>query len=239
AIEMIAAAAEAIIDGRRDPAAGRMLLRQILELRKVAAPAGARPRPDGLDRAEGRRVRVAAGAHQLEAMPAQVVVAALQQRDVHGPAKHAAEARQVPGEKLILQRARAGRDDRAAPRMQHRDEIRESLADARAGLDRDVTAAGERVGDDPGHAGLRLAVREAGQTARKDTFGVEQVRERLHRRTITRNLAAAAAPNLARGGPNPASAPPRDSTDTGRTYAGRKAQVPTRGRLWNGRVSRP
>src|SRR5690606_20619020 len=74
AIEMIAAAAEAIIDGRRDPAAGRMLLRQILELRKVAAPAGARPRPDGLDRAEGRRVRVAAGAHQLEAMPAQVVV---------------------------------------------------------------------------------------------------------------------------------------------------------------------
>src|SRR5690606_12643322 len=74
--------------------------------------------------------------------------------------------------------------------------------------DRDVTAARERIGDDCGHAGLRLSIREAGQPAREDAFGGEQIRERLHRRTIARNPAASAAPNLGGAWPNPAFARP-------------------------------
>src|SRR5690606_4914760 len=89
-------------------------------------------------------------------------VAALEQRDVRRPAEHAAEAGQVAREELILERARAGRDDGAKPRVQHGHEIREGLADAGARLDHDVRTVGEGVRDDARHPRLGLAIREPG-----------------------------------------------------------------------------
>src|SRR5690606_2989649 len=100
--------------------------------------------------------------------------------------EHAAKPRQIAREQLILQRARAGRDDHAAPGVEHGHEIRERLADPGAGLDRDVRAALDRVGDDPGHPGLRLSVREPGQTPSEKPRRAEEMRKLEHRRTIPR-----------------------------------------------------
>ncbi len=86
---------KAIVDGRSDRASQPVVVPEVLELGQVAACARAAP---GCDRAElGKRRRVARALVQrgLDPMPAQVVAAALQQRDAHRPAEQRAEQRQV------------------------------------------------------------------------------------------------------------------------------------------------
>jgi ABC-type branched-subunit amino acid transport system ATPase component len=88
---------------------------------------------------------------------AQVVRAALQERDTRRAAKRARDHRQVAVEELVLERARAGRDDDLPAREQRRHEIGEGLAGARAGLDRERAAARERGADPVGHELLLAA----------------------------------------------------------------------------------
>ena len=56
----------------------------------------------------------------LQTMPTQIVVATFEQGHTRGPAHDSAEQRQIAREELILERPRAGRDDRAPARKQHR-----------------------------------------------------------------------------------------------------------------------
>ena len=166
AVEEFAFVAEAVVDGRRDDAAQRVILREILELGEIAAAARSAPSGDRGELRDARRVARAVVQRRLEPVPAQIVVAAFEQRDARGPADDGAEQRQVAGEQLVLQRARAGRDDRAAARQQHGQQIRECLADPRAGLDGGVTTRVERSGDERGHLLLCGAIAEARQAAR-------------------------------------------------------------------------
>src|SRR5690606_24829345 len=143
--------------------------------------------------------QLAAGASRFrergfEPVQAQVVVAALQQRDLDRPADDAAEQRQVPGVQLVLQRARAGGDDGLAARQQRRREIRERLADAGAGLDRNVLPVLHRGTDDFRHLPLRVAIGEIPAPPRQRPVSTEQLGKPLHGGTITEFDAPPAAP---------------------------------------------
>src|SRR3546814_1835636 len=70
----------------------------------------------------------------LEAVAAQVVRAALEQRGLDADPQRVAHPRQVAVVELVLQRAGAGGDDGLQPRQQRRDEVGEGLAGAGAGL---------------------------------------------------------------------------------------------------------
>jgi hypothetical protein len=93
---------------------------------------------------------------------------------------------------LILQRVRSGRDDGAALEQQHRQQVREGLADARAGLDDGVALGLERLGDELRHLLLRGPVREAGQALRKRAVDAEHIVE--NQRGTARNRAIPVAP---------------------------------------------
>ena len=75
---------------------------------------------------------------------------------------------------------------------QHRQQVREGLADARAGLDDGVAAGLEGLGDELGHLLLRGAVREARQALRERAVGAEDVVE--NQRGTARNRAIPVAP---------------------------------------------
>ena len=172
--------------------AQRVIVGQVLELREVAAVAGLPPRVERAERGERRGVARAVAQRRVEAVPAKIVAAAFEHRDLHRPADDGAEQRQIAVEQLILQRVRAGRDDRAAPEQQHRQQVREGLADARAGLDDGVAPRLERLDDELGHLLLRGAVREAGQALRERAVGAEHVVE--IQRGTARNRATPVAP---------------------------------------------
>ena len=107
-------------------------------------------------------------------MQAQIVGATLQQRDAHRPADRARDRRQIAMEQLILQIARARRDDHAPARQQRRHEIRERLAGARARLDDQPPVRAQRERDLLGHRDLLLARREAGDRRRQRPLRSEQ-----------------------------------------------------------------
>ena len=88
-------------------------------------------------RACGQRVptRLRLPAELLEPVAAQIVRAALEQRDARRHADGAGDQRQVLVEELVLQRARAGGDEHALAREQRGHQIREGLAGAGARLD--------------------------------------------------------------------------------------------------------
>ena len=130
---------------------------------------------------------------RLEPVPAEVVVAALEQRDARGPADHGAEQRQIAREQLVLESARAGRNDRAPAGQQHRQQIRERLADARARLDGSVPAGVERLGNERGHLRLRRAIAEALQALGERAVGAEYFLEFEH--AFARTIARTSAPD--------------------------------------------
>jgi hypothetical protein len=88
---------------------------------------------------------------------ADVVRAALQQRDRHRRRQRRAHGRNVAQKQLVLQVLGAGRDDGLAAPQQRRDQIGEGLARACAGLGDQRALAGDRAGDRLGHLGLRAA----------------------------------------------------------------------------------
>ncbi len=119
-------------------------------------------------------------ARRLEPVPAEVVRAPLEQRDVHGPAQHGAERGQIARIELILQRARARRDDRVAAGEQDGHEICIGFADARAGLEGGMAALLERLPDELGHLLLRGAICKARQLGSELSVRAEEFGERGH-----------------------------------------------------------
>ena len=87
------------------------------------------------------------GLHGGETVPAQVVRPALHVRRADLAAQRACERRQILVEHLVLEGARAGRDQHAFAGKDRRDEIRECLAGARPGFGDQGAARGERPCD--------------------------------------------------------------------------------------------
>ena len=101
----------------------------------------------------------------VEAMTAQVVRAALEQRGLQARTEHFAHARQVAVEELVLQGLGPGRHDHAQPREQRRHQVGEGLAGAGAGFHDQLLVVGDRLLHRRRHALLHLArgeVRHAG-----------------------------------------------------------------------------
>src|SRR5579883_327683 len=137
----------------------------------------ARPTPDALERAVGP-----AALRQPEAVSAEVVGPSLEQGDLGRPAESGADQRQVLGKELILQGARARRQQHPLSAEQRGHEICESLARAGPRLDRQDLAPGQRRGDPPGHVHLLAAHVEARQRALQRPSLPEDVLELQHDR---------------------------------------------------------
>ena len=148
------------------------------ELVAVAGLGVAAPLVDALDRAPERRDRegveqllglvdVVAVAVQL--VQAQVVAAALEDRERRRPAEQRRERLrqpgQVPVDELALQRDRRRRDDDRGAALDgvpdRRHEVGQRLAGAGARLHRQVLAGGDRLPDGLGHGVLPVAPRTA------------------------------------------------------------------------------
>ena len=121
--------------------------------RKLRAIAGLRrldPFPQLLEGTTVLRALEERSAEQLEAvhaLPAEVVLPALENSDVDLAAEGGGGQRHVLRQQLLLQRLRRRRDHDAEPRLQRRDEVRKALPRSRARLGEQMLAAGERPGD--------------------------------------------------------------------------------------------
>ena len=111
------------------------------------------------------RGQAALGGGALEMMVADVVRAALEQRERHRELQRVADERQVALEELVLQRLGAGGDDDLAAVEQRRDEIGEGLAGAGAGFGDQRAALRDGRGHRIGHRELLRAEAEARQRA--------------------------------------------------------------------------
>ena len=129
---------------------------------------------------EAQLVRIMADLSEVAAPPAQrhVVGTPLQQAGGEVPWEPLAETWQVLGHQLLLQRVSVGRHhdplavpDRAGDR---RDEVRQALAGARAGLHDQRTAAALHLCDREQHLHLRLAVLIFRQHSREGTLRPQQ-----------------------------------------------------------------
>jgi len=172
--------AEAVLARRSDRRAGRVRIAQRFHLRQVAGRRFPRPSADAGDRAFRRRLearQLRHGFREFQAMQAQVVGAALEERDARGPAERVRHRRQVPVEQLVLERARAGRDDRLLAGEQRRHQVGEGLAGARPGLDREHAPGFERFADPICHELLLAARLEALDDARERAVRAEQPAE--------------------------------------------------------------
>ena len=169
-----------------------MILGEILELREVAGIARLPPRVERLERRDRRRIARTVAPRRVEPVPAQVIAAAFEHGDPHRPADDGAEQRQVATEQLVLQRVRAGRDDRAPFEQQQGQQIGEGLADTGARLDDRMPARLERSDDELRHPLLRGPIGETRQALGERAVGAEHVVE-IHRGTA-RNRAIPVAP---------------------------------------------
>jgi hypothetical protein len=106
------------------------------ELRAIARFGAIRPQPELLHRRARRDEPL--GAHLLVLLPAQVVIATLEQFDARRNTERVDDERDVLAHELLLQRDRAGGDHDLLPRTQRRHEIGERFADAGARLDERV-----------------------------------------------------------------------------------------------------
>ena len=174
-----AVAAEAIVARRRDERPDRRVFRHVGELAAVAARARARERDDLRQVARivarwqaGRRsprARDGGGRRSWRAPSSSASVAGIAQRIAHH--------RQVALEELVLQRLGARGDDHLAAVEQRRNEVREGLAGAGAGLGDQRLALRNRAGDGVGHRQLLRAKTEAAQRPGERAAGREDRRE--------------------------------------------------------------
>ena len=110
----------------------------------------------------------------LEALAAEVVLAALDDGDPDGAPERRRGGRHVFRQELLLQRLRRCRHDHALAGKERRDEVGEALAGARARFRHEVVAALERARD-LGRERLLLGPRlEAGERAGQPASGSEE-----------------------------------------------------------------
>jgi hypothetical protein len=169
--------AEAVLARRGERSARGIRVAQALDLRKVPGPGLARPAADARQHARVRRGnpgQLRNRLRQLQPVQAQVVRAALQQRESRRTAECLRDGRQVAVEELVLERARAGRDDDLAAGQERRHQVGESLARAGAGLDRHHPARCERLADPVGHELLLTPRLEVRDDARQRPLRAEQ-----------------------------------------------------------------
>jgi hypothetical protein len=175
-----ARSAEAVLARRSHRAAHRVVVTQARHFGKVSGLRFPRPAADAAEHARIRRRNARQRRHrlgQLEPVQAQVVGAAFQERDARRPAKRLRHRRQVAVEQLVLEGARARRDDHLPAGQQRGHEIGEGLAGAGAGLDREQAARGERFADPVGHELLLAARFEAVDDAGERPVRPEQPAE--------------------------------------------------------------
>ncbi len=127
--------AEAVVARRRDERPDRRVFRDVGQRAAIAGFRRARERDD-----PGKVPRIlargqpAVGGGALQMMVADIVRAALEQRERDRELQRIANERQVALEQLVLQRLGAGGDDHLAAVEQRGNEIREGLARAGAGF---------------------------------------------------------------------------------------------------------
>jgi hypothetical protein len=125
--------------------------------------------PQLLPVGSGVTIGRAGGRSQLgQALDAQVVGPALEDRPVEGAVEVLFEEWQVLACELVLQRPCGGRDDDVAAREDRRDEVAQRLAGARAGAHDQVAPLGHRRGDRVGHLDLARATLAAPGQCRHD-----------------------------------------------------------------------
>jgi hypothetical protein len=175
--------AEAVLARRRDERDDAAALVEAGELGEVAARRRLRPRLDLGERAH----RVAVGqlrvvAREREPVQAEIARAPLEERHRDRQLERAAQARQVANEELVLQRLRRGAEERAGAAEQRRDEVREGLADAGAGLDDERAALLDRGRDGERHVELDRALGMVRIGCGERAGRAERVRDRFLQR---------------------------------------------------------
>ena len=113
----------------------------------------------------------------MQALPAEVVLAPLQDRAANLPSERALGRGDVLREQLLLKRFRRGRDDHTLTGGKGRDEVGQALTRPGAGLRQEVLAAFEGIGYGSRELALLSPRLEAREDGGKWTGGTE---ERLH-----------------------------------------------------------
>lgn len=160
--------AQAVVDGGGDHRVQRRVFRQGFQLGHVAEAAAPGPGQDALElRHLLRRTEAGFATGLLQAVAAQIVRTALEQRTAVAHPERRAHPRQVAVVQLVLQRAGAGGNDDLQPRQQRRHQVRIGLAGAGTGLGQQHVALVEGFGDGNRQAQLRRASNEGIQLAGK------------------------------------------------------------------------
>ncbi len=172
-----ARAAEAAVRSDRElgpQAPGRLHL----ELGAVAGLGRVEPPAQRVEGAAVLLLREERPAEELEAVqavPADVVVAALQHRDVDLAAERGRGAGHVLGEELLLERLRRRRDDDAEPRVERGNQVGEALAGPGARLGQQMPPPRDRERDRLRQLGLLLARLEPVEDPRQRPVRSEHV----------------------------------------------------------------
>ena len=167
-IRIIAAALPKTVVARRGHARPqRMCVVDTRHLSEIARARHSRPRLKfGEQRIGPRDALERALRHfALEAIHAEIIRSTLQECDFRRRADGARHQRNIFGEELILQRARARRDQHAQPREQGGYEIGEGFTRAGTRFDDQRLASGKALRDRRCHAQLRLAGPKTRQVA--------------------------------------------------------------------------
>jgi len=199
AVVVGAALTEAVVARRGHLRPQRLRLGEPRHLGEVAGRGHLRPFLDAREQRVGRRdaVERALRDEPRHAVGAEVVAAALEQRDLHGIADRAGDERHILGVQLVLQGACPGRHQHPQPGEQRRHEIREGLAGAGARLDHQHRTFGEGLGHRGRHAPLGTAGREARQMPGERAASAQDVIDVLHGgRHATRLRRRCRAPNF-------------------------------------------
>ena len=117
--------------------------------------------------------------------PAHVVPAALQDDGVDAASKRSLGQRQVVMQELRLQRARGGRDHHRAPGTRGRDQVREALADPRAGLAYECATVLEGLGDRVRHRPLGGPLAKTGPGSRRADCRLRGIQSGTRTRKVT------------------------------------------------------
>ena len=158
-----------------------------LERQVALAPVPRLPGPAAdlhelVDRARRVEQRVRLHLRRVEAAEAEVVAAALHQHRAEVERQRLLEERQVLADELFLEADGVRRDDdlQILLRRRHdgRDEVREALADAGAGLDEQFLLVFDGSGDRLGHVELLRARLEAGVVLGYQPAGTDDGRDR-------------------------------------------------------------